>query len=335
MTQTLHPLSQPRLEELLDAMTRATVLVVGDVMLDRYLMGDVERISPEAPVPIVTVAEEHAVPGGAANVAANLAALGASPRLHGVVGDDPTGEALLGALNDRAIATFGIQTQAGRPTTTKTRIVARGQQVVRIDLEVTTPLPDRAREALLDAALAAMPGCGAVVLEDYDKGVMDPALAASLITSARAQGIPVVVDPKQRNFFGYAGATVFKPNRRELEQALGTHFAGDDRDLADARTKLGTDHLLLTLGAEGMVLVSADAPLRRTPSIAREVFDVSGAGDTVTAWLAAALAAGADIGEATWLANLAAGVEVGKQGTATVSADEVMAAWEAEVGNDR
>ncbi|MEI2721249.1 MAG: D-glycero-beta-D-manno-heptose-7-phosphate kinase [Gemmatimonadales bacterium] len=332
MTQTLHPLSQPRLEELLDAMTRATVLVVGDVMLDSYLMGDVERISPEAPVPVVTVAEEHAVPGGAANVAANLAALGASPRLHGVVGDDAAGEALLGALADRAIGTAGIQTQGGRPTTTKTRIVARGQQVVRIDLEVTTPLPDRAREALLDAALAAMPGCGAVVLEDYDKGVMDPALAAALIASARAQGIPVVVDPKQRHFFGYAGATVFKPNRRELEQALGTHFAGDDRDLADARTRLGTDHLLLTLGAEGMVLVSADAALRRTPSIAREVFDVSGAGDTVTAWLAAALAAGADIGEATWLANLAAGVEVGKQGTATVSADEVMAAWEEEVG---
>jgi D-beta-D-heptose 7-phosphate kinase/D-beta-D-heptose 1-phosphate adenosyltransferase len=332
MTQTLHPLSRPRLEELLDAMSRATVLVVGDVMLDRYLMGDVERISPEAPVPVVTVAEEHAVPGGAANVAANLAALGASPRLHGVVGDDAAGEALVDSLVDRAIATAGIQTQGGRPTTTKTRIVARGQQVVRIDLEVTTPLPDRGREALLDAALAAMPGCGAVVLEDYDKGVMDPSLAAALIASARAQGIPVVVDPKQRHFFAFAGATVFKPNRRELEQALGTHFAGDDRDLADARTRLGADHLLLTLGGEGMVLVSADAPLRRTPSIAREVFDVSGAGDTVTAWLAAALAAGADISEAAWLANLAAGIEVGKQGTATVSADEVMEAWETEVG---
>ncbi len=173
MTQTLHPLSQPRLEELLDAMTRATVLVVGDVMLDSYLMGDVERISPEAPVPVVTVAEEHAVPGGAANVAANLAALGASPRLHGVVGDDAAGEALLGALADRAIGTAGIQTQGGRPTTTKTRIVARGQQVVRIDLEVTTPLPDRAREALLDAALAAMPGCGAVVLEVRDRALLE------------------------------------------------------------------------------------------------------------------------------------------------------------------
>ncbi len=332
MTQTLHPLSRERVAALLDAMSRTAVLVVGDVMLDRYLMGDVERISPEAPVPIVTVVEEHAVPGGAANVAANLAAFGASPRLHGVVGDDLAGEALVEALAARAIATDGIQTQGGRPTTTKTRIVARGQQVVRIDTEVTTPLPDHAREALLDAALAALPGCGAVVLEDYDKGVMDQALAAALIASATSQGIPIVVDPKQRNFFGYAGATVFKPNRRELEQALGTHFAGEDRDLADALTRLGAEHLLLTLGAEGMVLVSANAPLRRTPSIAREVFDVSGAGDTVTAWLAAALAAGAEISEAVWLANLAAGVEVGKQGTATVSAAEVLAAWDVEVG---
>ncbi|MBL0177932.1 MAG: D-glycero-beta-D-manno-heptose-7-phosphate kinase [Gemmatimonadetes bacterium] len=335
MTQTLHPLSRTRLEALLEAISQTVVLVVGDVMLDRYLMGDVERISPEAPVPIVTVVDEHAVPGGAANVAANLAALGASPRLHGVVGDDAAGDALREALAARAIPTNGVLTQGGRPTTTKTRIVARGQQVVRIDLEVTTALPDRTRELLLEAVLAAMPACGAVVLEDYDKGVMDPALAAAVIAAATAQGIPVVVDPKQRNFFGYAGATVFKPNRRELEQALGTHFAGDDRDLADARIRLGAEHLLLTLGAEGMALVSADAPLRRTPSIAREVFDVSGAGDTVTAWLGAALAAGAEITEAVWMANLAAGVEVGKQGTATVSADEVMAAWEEEVGDDR
>lgn len=332
MTQTLAPLSQPRLEALLDAMSRTVVLVVGDLMLDRYLMGDVERISPEAPVPIVTVSDEHAVPGGAANVASNLASFGASPRLHGVIGDDVAGEALVDALTALAIPTTGVLTQSGRPTTTKTRIVARGQQVVRIDLEVTTPLPDRTQEALLAAATAAMPGCGAVVLEDYDKGVLDPALAAALIAEASARGIPVVVDPKQRNFFGYAGATVFKPNRRELEQALGTHFADDDRDLEDARARLGTDHLLLTLGAEGMALVSADTALRQTPSIAREVFDVSGAGDTVTAWLAAALAAGAEIGEAVWLANLAAGVEVGKQGTATVSANEVREAWEAVVG---
>lgn len=301
-------------------------------MLDRYLVGDVERISPEAPVPVVSVTEERVVPGGAANVAANLAALGATADLHGVIGDDAAGQALIDALVDRGIGTAGLVRIAGRPTTSKTRIVARGQQVVRIDLEVTTPLPERHRETLMATARAAVTGSDAMVLEDYDKGVFDKAMAQALIAAAREAGIPVVVDPKQKSFFAYAGATVFKPNRRELENAFGSHFTGDDRDLADARKRLGAEHLLLTLGGEGMVLVSEGEPLGRTPAISREVFDVSGAGDTVTAWVAAALATGAEITEAAWLANLAAGVEVTKQGTATVSPQELLAAWEESFG---
>jgi len=328
MTQTLPALSRDRLGSLLEAMRHVNVLVVGDMMLDRYLIGETDRISPEAPVPVVSVMEERDVPGGAANVAANLAALGARASLIGATGDDLAGEVLLQTLAAQEISTFGSVSVPGRPTTTKTRLVARGQQVVRIDLEVTTPLPDRYREALQAAVLEALEGVHAVALEDYDKGVMEPVLAEAVIAAARSRGIPVVVDPKQRHFFGYAGVTVFKPNRRELEQAFGTRFTGDDHDLADARERLGAEHLLLTLGAEGMVLVSEGQPLRRTPSIAREVYDVSGAGDTVTAWLVAALAAGADISEAAWLANLAAGVVVGKQGTATVSPHEVIAAWE-------
>lgn len=332
MTTTLHPLGRDRLLDLLDRMRSARLVVVGDLMLDRYLMGDVDRVSPEAPVPVVTVADEHAVPGGAANVAANAAALGATASLHGVVGDDAAGAALREALRALTIDTDFVHTVAGRPTTSKTRIVARGQQVVRIDREVTNPLAEPDRLRVWKTAEAALAEADALILEDYDKGCLSHETAAALIGAARTRGIPVVVDPKQRHFFAYTGATVFKPNRRELESAFAAHFGGEDADLDEARRRLGVDHLLLTLGAEGMVLVSEDRPLRRTPSIAREVFDVSGAGDTVTAWLAAALAAGADVEEAAWVANLAAGVEVGKQGTATVSPHELLHAWDEEMG---
>lgn len=332
MTATLQPLTRERTAELLDAMRQVRVVVAGDAMLDRYLLGDSERVSPEAPVPIVTVDEERAVPGGAANVAANVAAIGAACHLVAIVGEDVAGEALREALTALGIPTTGLLAVAGRPTTTKTRIVARGQQIVRIDLEVTNPLPQRNRDELVAALQQALVDADVLIIEDYDKGVVDAAFAQTTVASARDAGIPVVVDPKQRQFFDYAGATVFKPNRRELESAFGTHFTGDDTDLAAARIRLGVDHLLLTLGADGMALVSPERILRRTPGIARGVFDVSGAGDTVTAWLGTALAAGAAIGEAAWLANLAAGVTVGKRGTATVAPSEVMAAWEEAVG---
>ncbi len=332
MTAILHPLTRERMSELLDAMCQVRIAVVGDAMLDRYLLGDSERISPEAPVPIVTVDEERTLPGGAANVAANLAAIGASCHLVAITGDDPAGDALREALAALGIPTNGLITVAGRPTTTKTRIVARGQQVVRIDLEVSNPPPARHREELLAATHLMLGDADALLIADYNKGVIDAVFAQAMVAAARDAGIPVVVDPKQRHFFDYAGATVFKPNRRELEAAFGTHVSGGDADLEAARMRLGVEHMLLTLGADGMALASPEKILRRTPSIARGVFDVSGAGDTVTAWLGAALAAGAAIGEAAWLANLAAGVKVGKRGTATVSPTEVRVAWEDAVG---
>ena len=332
MTTTLHPLTRERLDELLTAIRNVRVLVLGDVMLDRYLVGETERISPEAPVPVVTVEEEHDLPGGAANVAANIAALGATARLLGVIGQDNEGEALKDELQALGLAVDGLVAVAGRPTTCKTRIVARGQQVVRIDREVCNPLPDRTRETLLAAAATALAEVDAVVFEDYDKGTLDSEMTSALIAAAKSRGLPIVVDPKQRNFFGYAGATVFKPNRRELEAAFAAHFSGEDSDLETARVRLDVENLLLTLGAEGMALVSPGAPLRRTPSIAREVFDVSGAGDTVSALVAVALAAGASVSEAAWVANLAAGVKVGKRGTATVSPDELLEIWDHELG---
>ena len=334
MTDTLPSFTRDRLAQLLTGMRGIHALVVGDVMLDRYLIGDADRVSPEAPVPVVTVEEELALPGGAANVAANTVASGGSCTVIGVVGDDAAGSALRDSLTARGISAAHLLTVAGRPTTTKTRIVARGQQVVRIDLEVTNPLPARPRDEVLAVALESLESADVVMIADYEKGVLDAAVASALIAAARRRGIPVVVDPKQRHFFDYAGVTVFKPNRRELESAFGAHYSGDDADLEAARARLGAEHLLLTLGADGMALVSAGFPLRRTPSIAREVFDVSGAGDTVTAWLGASMAAGADAGEATWLANLAAGVTVGKRGTATVSPNEVISAWEEAAGDE-
>lgn len=325
MTATLHPVLRPRAEQLFERMRKTHIAVIGDVMLDRYLIGDVDRISPEAPVPVVSVEEDRVVAGGAANVAANIAALGATPHLVGVVGDDDAGAALRVALQALGIADGGLITVAGRPTTTKTRIVARGQQVVRIDREVTNPLGDRPRDAFLAAAHAAIANANALLLEDYDKGTLDAASAADLVASGRKRQLPIVVDPKSRNFFAYSGATVFKPNRRELELAFSAHFSGDDADLDGARQRLGADHLLLTLGAEGVVLVSAGAGSRRAPSVALGVFDVTGAGDTIAAWIGTALAAGANIAEATWLANHAAGIEVGKRGTASVSPNELLA----------
>ncbi|MEO5824719.1 MAG: PfkB family carbohydrate kinase [Gemmatimonadales bacterium] len=333
MTDILAPLSRDRLLEILGAMRNVQVAVVGDVMLDRYLIGDADRVSPEAPVPVVTMESEVAVPGGAGNVAANIAALGASAALVAVVGEDSAGDALRETLVALTVDTSGMLTIPGRPTTTKTRIVAQGQQIVRIDREVTNPVPDRHRDDLHAAAHLAIAEADVVVVEDYDKGAIDAGFARALVDSATEQGVPIVVDPKRRHFFDYAGATVFKPNRRELEAAFGTHFMGDDADLAAARERLAVDHMLLTLGADGMALISAGDALRRTPSNAREVFDVSGAGDTVTAWLGAALGTGAEIGEAAWLANLAAGVKVGKRGTATVSPDEILQAWDETVGD--
>ncbi len=313
---------------------RATrVAVVGDVMLDRYILGDVERISPEAPVPVLIVSGEHDVPGGAANAAANVVAAGAAVFLVGTIGTDPAATGLRSALGAFGIATDGLVEVSERPTTSKTRLVARGQQLVRIDREIGNPLADRDRDAVHQAARTALAGAGALLIEDYDKGVVDAELAASLLAAARRAGIPAVVDPKLRNFFSYAGATVLKPNRRELNAALRTDFSGDEVDLEEARMRLGVDHLLVTRGAEGLTLVSGGNPIRETPALAREVFDVAGAGDTVAAWTATMLAAGGDLPEAAWIANLAAGVEVGKSGTATVSADEIVEAWELVAGD--
>ena len=329
MRQPPVPLARDRVVQLIQRMRSSRVVVVGDIMLDRYLVGDTDRLSPEAPVPVVTVAERHAALGGAANVAANVATLGARCLLVGVVGDDADGAAIrqelaVGRLEDRFVLTI-----AGRPTTSKTRIIARGQQIVRIDDEVDTLLEGQDLSRLVTAARDALADADALLLEDYNKGALSPEVIVSVMEVAKRRGIPIIVDPKYRQFFQYQGATVFKPNRRELESALGAAVdLQNGNALPEVLARLKVDNLLVTLGAEGMVLVTKDGSLTQIPSIARQIYDVSGAGDTVTAWLGTALAAGASIREAAQLANYAAGVEVGKPGVATVSPEEVLAAHE-------
>jgi D-beta-D-heptose 7-phosphate kinase/D-beta-D-heptose 1-phosphate adenosyltransferase len=315
--------------QLIQRMKSSRVAVIGDIMLDRYLIGDTDRLSPEAPVPVVTVAERHAALGGAANVAANVAALGARCLLVGVVGDDGDGAAIRQELAVARLEDRFVLTVAGRPTTSKTRIIARGQQIVRIDDEVNTLVDGQDLTRLVSAAQDALADADALLLEDYNKGALSPSLIASVMEVARRRGIPIVVDPKYRQFFEYQGATVFKPNRRELESALGAAVdLQNGNALPEVLARLKVDNLLVTLGPEGMVLVTKDGDLTQIPSIARQIYDVSGAGDTVTAWLGAALAAGASVREAAQLANYAAGVEVGKPGVATVSPEEVLAAHE-------
>jgi D-beta-D-heptose 7-phosphate kinase/D-beta-D-heptose 1-phosphate adenosyltransferase len=323
------PLARERVLQLIQRMRSSRVVVVGDIMLDRYLIGDTERLSPEAPVPVVTVSERHAALGGAANVAANVVAMGARCFLVGTVGDDGDGAAIRQELAVARLEDRFVLTIAGRPTTSKTRIVARGQQIVRIDDEVDSLLDGQDLARLTAAAREALADADALLLEDYNKGALSPGLILAVMEIARRRGIPIVVDPKYRQFFEYAGATVFKPNRRELESALGAAVdLKNGNVLPDVLTRLKVDNLLVTLGAEGMLLVTKDGDLTQIPSIARQIFDVSGAGDTVTAWLGAALAAGATVREAAQLANYAAGVEVGKRGVATVSPEEVLAVYE-------
>ncbi|MEX2283144.1 MAG: D-glycero-beta-D-manno-heptose-7-phosphate kinase [Gemmatimonadota bacterium] len=316
-------LTLARLEELLLRARDVRVLVVGDIMLDVYLRGAASRISPEAPVPVVKVSEEWRALGGAANVAANAVALGAHCTVLGCIGMDAAGRELRQELEETGIDSGGLVEVADRPTTIKTRIMARHQQVARYDIEAEHEVEDEIADALVQKLTALVPEADAVVLEDYNKGVLTAPVITAAIRLSREAHRPIVVDPKFRSFFAYRGATVFKPNLTELSAALRADVRADDQSWLDRiRSELGCEHLLLTLGEDGMVL-STEGEYLRVPTVARSVYDVSGAGDTVIAAVAVALAAGATVAEAAVLANHAAGIEVGKAGVATVSPDEL------------
>lgn len=307
---------------MLEKISQVRLLVVGDVMLDRYWFGDVSRISPEAPVPVVKVERLEERPGGAANVARNAAALGAQTALISVVGEDDAGRALQRLLQEGGIAAH-LQVDAEIDTTVKLRVIGRQQQLLRIDFE-TTPSHEvlRAKLAEFERQLAH---CDIVVLSDYGKGGLTH--IGEMIRLARAAAKPVLVDPKGDDWGKYAGATVMTPNRAELAGVVGRWHSETDmlQKAEKLRGELGLDALLVTRSEEGMSLLT-DGHTYHQAALAREVYDVSGAGDTVIATLAVMLAAGADWAEAIRVANVAAGIVVGKLGTAVVSREEIAGA---------
>ena len=317
----------------IDALAQARVLCVGDLMLDRFVYGAVDRVSPEAPIPVLRIEREAAMLGGAGNVAANLLALGAGCRFVSVVGDDGAGAEVRHLVASETGTAEGIVVEPGRQTTLKTRFIGGRQQLLRADAETVAPIRVASAGAVLAAARAALGQVGAVVLSDYGKGVLTDALVADLIAAARAAGLPVVVDPKGTDYRRYRGASIVTPNRKELMQATGLP-ADDDSEVEAACRHLiaacGIDAVIATRSERGMSVVTRDGAAVHLPAEAREVFDVSGAGDTAVATLTAALSAGVGLDDAARLANLAAGIVVGKVGTAVVRAPELLAALHAQ-----
>jgi D-beta-D-heptose 7-phosphate kinase/D-beta-D-heptose 1-phosphate adenosyltransferase len=316
------------LREILLAFPTRRVLVIGDVMLDEYIWGEVTRISPEAPVPIVEVRRRSYLAGGAANTAVNVASLGGQTILGGVVGNDAAGVRLRETLSEQAVDTAGLLVDPKRITTCKTRLLVQGKQVGRFDEEYQANLVPDVETRLLDWAAGQLAGVHACILSDYAKGVVSARFARRFLELARQAGKPVVVDPKKSDIAKFRGATVVKPNWHEAQRFSPTDDGTPPhpRDVGPKLVKtLDGCAVLITCGAEGMTLFRLDQVPLSIPSVARSVFDVTGAGDTVAGTLALALAAGASLEHGAHLANRAAGIVVGKVGTAAVTGDELLA----------
>jgi len=326
-------LTKARASEILQSLRDRYVVVLGDVMLDEFVWGDVTRISPEAPVPVVDVRRESMHLGGAANVLANLVALGARGSVVGVVGNDGTGERLRAGLRELGMQDHSLIVDETRPSTTKTRIIAHSQLVVRADRESRIPVSAKIEEKIVSCLKDELKRADAFVVSDYDKGVVTPAILREILPVAYEQ-VPVLIDPKLRNFNFYRPATLVTPNHFEALRMSDSEDTSDDGSHNAAkviREKLGCDAVLITRGDRGMMLLGADGEPVYVETAAREVYDVTGAGDTVIAALAGALATGATMIEAASLANHAAGLVVGKVGTATASANEVLDSFGTEV----
>ncbi len=320
-----------RLLQAISSFDHKKIVVVGDVMLDQFVWGEVSRISPEAPVPVVEVEKESFLLGGAANVANNLRSLDASPILAGIVGHDAFGETIFQLCQTTGIDTSGLEKDPARPTTLKTRIVARGQQVVRVDRESNGPISESTAANLIARLDKAINRCHCIVISDYNKGVICEGLMNFVINLANEKNIPTLVDPKPVNRNLYKGAKVITPNKKEAEDMAAMPL-GDENEIEQAASNLskdlGLEIVLVTRGPEGMALWQKEKGLFTIPTMAREVFDVTGAGDTVISLMALGLASGLSPCEAAFLANLAAGIVVGKVGTATVSRQELTSAVE-------
>lgn len=304
------------------------LLVVGDIMMDEYVWGSVKRISPEAPVPVVAVTRDTRTLGGAANVALNIASLGAMVKVAGLVGADPAGREVARMLRKSGIGVKGVVVDPDRPTTVKTRVIAHQQQVVRVDRENHEPPGIRARQALRRAVLASIREADGVVLSDYRKGVLSREFVAEIAAAARKRGAFVAVDPKQPDLTFYRGCTLVTPNMAEAEAALGGRGLKGDREIWEGGKailrKTGANAVLLTRGEEGMSLVERGRrPFFHIPAQGRQVFDVTGAGDTVIGTLATGLGAGAPLRDAALLANMAAGIVVGEVGTVPITVEKL------------
>ena len=322
-------LTGQRAGDILDRIRDRRVVVLGDVMLDEFVWGDVTRISPEAPVPVVDVRRESIHLGGAANVLANLISLGARSTIVGVIGDDAGGERLRENLNSLGAGLDSLIVDKSRPSTLKTRIIAHNQLVVRTDRERRTPVNVEIEDKIIAEVKDALTSASAFVVSDYDKGAITPRILAEVLPFAYER-LPVLVDPKLRNFNFYQPATLITPNHHEALRMANAEDDSNDGLYEAAKSiqqRLACDAVLITCGDRGMMLLKKDEQPAYVKTAAREVYDVTGAGDTVIATLAAGLAAGASMIEAATLANQAAGIVVGKVGTATADADELRSAF--------
>ena len=330
----MNKLSRERATALASGFEGKRIVVLGDLMLDEFIWGRVRRISPEAPVPVVEVDRHTLALGGAGNVVSNLVALGASTAPVGVLGEDSDADRLRTAFGEMGVSTSGLVVDPARPTTVKTRIIAHNQQVVRADRESRAQITEMIEERVFACFREELAAAHAIVVSDYGKGLLTPALLARALRAARERELIVCLDPKMRSFVHYQPVTVITPNNQEASDASGVTIEDDKSLTAAGRKLLGSIDaraVLITRGEEGMALFTgggaAGAEVVHIPTVAREVYDVTGAGDTVIATLALALASGASLEEAAVLANHAAGVVVGKVGTASLTREELLATF--------
>ncbi|MBW2595243.1 MAG: D-glycero-beta-D-manno-heptose-7-phosphate kinase [Deltaproteobacteria bacterium] len=319
-------ISRKRALEIISRFHDSKVLVVGDIMVDQFIWGKVSRISPEAPVPVVKVTSESLLLGGCANVLNNVFSMGGKVAVSGIVGSDNMGRWLTGKLKEMGIDTAGVIVEHERPTIVKTRVIAHSQQVVRFDREDKSPVARDSLRGIMEYIESTKDDLGAVIISDYNKGVFSEELIRGIREITSQSGIVLCVDPKQSDFSLYRGCDLLTPNHQETERALGVELENSDAITKGGKTlirEFGFKGLLITRGEEGMSLFENNGEITHIPTVAREVFDVTGAGDTVIGVFALCVAAGATFKEASVLANHAAGIAVGKVGTAPVYQDEL------------
>ncbi len=321
-------MTKKTLDRLFHSFEKKRVAVIGDVMLDKYIFGKVERISPEAPVPVIDVSSQSYRLGGAANVATNLRSLGATALLFGVIGDDDDGAILASQLNHEHLSADFLVTEHTRPTTAKTRVIAQNHHIVRIDSETRKSITSETERAIVSLLSEHLHALDAIIFEDYNKGVLTSSLIKKVIALAKKHDVPIAVDPKKDNFFEYKHTAVFKPNLKEISDAFGRKFSNSDSDATLAcemlQKKIKAKNIVLTRSEKGMTVFNGKA--EHIPSMALEVADVSGAGDTVIATITLALAAGLDVTTSAKVANLAAGVVCAEVGAVAVDKDKLLSA---------